>query len=1063
MSVSGKGTPKKSGKKTKQSLDDLLYIDDPDLDVIPKTKPKKEVKLVKDLKTLNENLSKKIGYIPYREGEESTIICNCCDKNLGQMTDEVFDLLSNTRFINEEDQHICVGCSIQPNGTNLGMAIKAKKMAKALNLEELAGIRPNKYYSFKDNLVYLDKDSDKIVEITFPNLEKSYNEFISKPLSANLRAEELEEVKEEENVEEKEVISETNKESVMNEEDEKFFEGADEDANLGQENDDDVEESEPENESTIVEETPESIESEDMEVIDEEIVSEEEIDEEDASSQEIEEIDEESDENLVMHEDTIAGKPVEEITLEEVYEMVEDVVKDENLVKEIEKCEKETTSIQDDVDLMIKDLCNHSKNNPNCDCKCDECEYALKDIEEEVEDMVASEEINKVEGVFTEDDFDEIISGNGESILNRKKDKKTEDWEAFKERMAKNGKDGNLKGIIKDDMERNPDTSSYRNGNYHPNGAYSTEPKMDKFTEEMLENNKKEKEYFDLFAQTEDGKMAYDKNPNTLSEARTNRIIKNFMNDENPFYNLVCLITETFKNARVHDRNIPQIESRLMLDETTHEVPVVDFLGNIRIICVDTKSYGCSYHVEKYINDLKQTFKFENDERVPATAKKRSYVVYTDMVNTIDGRLRVAAAIVKQICFNMKILSNSLVRRMSIMNEANRYYYTTSEYDDDTITKFIKENNPHSSPLPSTDKIALIVEGFVNTDERWQAVRDLNARMIVDQGGELDYHNFASSVMAAAFEITCIPRPSNNAVDVIIVNYTEIADVWIQDGFSILSALTKSFVHDKYGMDVRVNLMYEFNWVTIPSPTVMLEFAKQNLVSVEYNPRIAEYNKYLAGLAKGLGGAATYGNEPARVWGTINNDGDVFNSSIYQQKGWVTFIFGNEKNDFGTVRIDPRNLGHKQIAQTFDKYGTKLTIAERNDAMDQSKRAFLLERYNMKRVVQPAIWTYKVDDEHLEAVWDLVEKRTQESIDNNYYCSGLFSLAVANNGMKQTNVYNDRYYAQEDESNRKTRMDYFQRGGNRNQPYPQQNNGYYGGNGQNYYDNGRNGYMGRHW
>jgi len=448
-------------------------------------------------------------------------------------------------------------------------------------------------------------------------------------------------------------------------------------------------------------------------------------------------------------------------------------------------------------------------------------------------------------------------------------------------------------------------------------------------------------------------------------------------------------LTESFidSNAKVTiDRILTLFEKRgnrklkykIYISEATHECPVVDFEGNIRLIFVDLGIPGGQYNVQAEINSkVRPTFGNTCEYEM------MTYIIFSDMIE--HGLLnRVVRAVSKNIAFNLKI--KGIFNAISVISDSDQFFYTTSDYDKDTIARFDMENTAGNLDKPCNGEVAIVSRwDNPNIDNSWKYRKELSNRATLARGGDIDYDDL-SMFMTCSLKFIVLPQKPDGTINVTVVDYIESLDLYIRDGFGVLIGVMLHNIKIN-NPNSKIDVYYELDSSMIPSPTIS-RYIKNNLVRpVNVNPEISSFNSIIEKIS------AQNGVQPNK----IPVEGEPFDSPEYNSNHWKTYVLSPENRKYVSdgKRTDWRRFGRKSFAKTL---GDRFAEFKNTNLNDRTSRKLVLEKLGYQTVVQPQI-VKSVVEKHFcrNALMKVMQT-----------CSGVFSISQYIRANRST-VVDDNY------------------------------------------------------
>lgn len=411
-------------------------------------------------------------------------------------------------------------------------------------------------------------------------------------------------------------------------------------------------------------------------------------------------------------------------------------------------------------------------------------------------------------------------------------------------------------------------------------------------------------------------------------------------------------------------RSGKKLTYKIYISELTHECPVIDLEGNIRLIFVDLDVPGGQYHVQNEINNrLKPTFENSSEYEL------MTYLILSDMVKTNTLINKVVRAVSKVIAYNLKI--RGIFPPVSIVKDSDKYFYTTMEYDSDTIERFCIENSAGNMDMPCNGKIAIVSHwDNPSTNEVWKYRKELSNRAVLARGGDINYKDL-SMFMNCSLKYIILPKRPDGVISITIVEYVESLDLFIRDGFGTLVGV---LVHNvkMNNPDAKIDVYYEIDPTTIPSPCISRYIKNSYIRPIDQNPDVKQLNTIIEKVS------AQHGVQPVK----LPVEGEPFDSPEYQSNYKRTYVLSAENRRYTSddKRIDWRRFGRKAFAKTL---GERFKDYKNIDVNDRRARQSVLEKIGYETVIQPqVIETIVVKDFCRNALIKVMET-----------CSGLFSIS----------------------------------------------------------------------
>lgn len=583
-------------------------------------------------------------------------------------------------------------------------------------------------------------------------------------------------------------------------------------------------------------------------------------------------------------------------------------------------------------------------------------ESSFFDNQDDLSDLFGSED-EKVEMNESESNGDEEV-----------KSESSEENEKPEQEESVDEKD-DIDEFFKDTTpEKVENATSDKGTHYRPHGTADVKREKDPQIEAMLKANREYEE--------EDVFRTDDREEHVFDVIRNSRItdLKENYNDSNA-RKVVDRILSVFQ---VRGKKV--VKHKVFLNDITHECPVVDFEGNIRLIFVDLDVPGGQYHIKNEINTkLRPTFQKTSEFEL------MTFVIYSDMIETNKQVNRVVAAVSKHIAFNLKI--KGIFNPISVIEDSDRYFYTTSEFDKSTIDRFSLENCAGNVDKPYNGEVAIVSHwNNPHTDDTWKYRKEIQNRSILARGGEIDYDDL-SMFMTCVLKYIMLPQKPDGTINVTIVDYIESLNLFIRDGFGALVGILVHNIKTQYP-NSNVHIYYEMDTSMIPSPTIYRYVKNGSVTPITVDPNVVQMNNIINSVAK------QNNAQPNKLY----VEGEPFDSPEYNSNFWRSYILGPEyrRNALDSKRVDWRRFGRKTFAQTlgerFKDYLNNVNVK------DRKARQAVLERIGYYTVVQPQVIKTKVSNDFGRRAFSVVCNT----------CSGMFSISQYVKSNRST-VVDDNY------------------------------------------------------
>lgn len=548
-----------------------------------------------------------------------------------------------------------------------------------------------------------------------------------------------------------------------------------------------------------------------------------------------------------------------------------------------------------------------------------------------------------------------------------------------------NDDDKNLKNEVVDDdddlndifgnseelLSENITETNTNKNNYHtqqsPPGTTDIRFKNDPIIDDMIKQNKENVE-FDIF-NTEDRK---DHVFNIIKRSRITDLTESFV-DSNAKVVVDRILTLFDK------RGNKKLKHKVYINDLTHECPVVDFEGNVRLIFVNLDIPGGQYNIQNEINNrLKPTYPDSTEYDMI------TFVVFSDMIET-NILNRVVRAVSKNIAFNLKV--KGIFNPISIIKDSDQYFYTTSDFDRETITRFDIENSAGNVEKPFNGEVALISRwNNPNVDDMWKYRKELSNRSILARGGDIEYDDL-SMFMTCSMRYIILPQKPDGSINVTIVDYIESLDLFIRDGFGALIGVLIHNIKTNFP-NSKIHLYYELDLSTIPSPTISRYIKNNSIRPVMVNPEFVKMNTIIDKVAN---------QNNANNINKIPVEGEPFDSPEYNANYWKTYVLAPEFRKYvaDNKRTDWRRYGKKTFEKTL---GERFKEFKNVNLSDRKARQAVMEKIGYQTVIQPQVIKTIVEDNFGRSALMTVMQS----------CSGMFSISQYVKSNRST-VVDDNY------------------------------------------------------
>ena len=600
-------------------------------------------------------------------------------------------------------------------------------------------------------------------------------------------------------------------------------------------------------------------------------------------------------------------------------------------------------------------------------------------------DNIVEESESDISDIFDDDndDLSDIFSSDDESEeSNDESDEETKESNDESDKSIEDNIDNFFNSITSEEESDKKETSKKYDQINKSGGTTDFNIKKDKNIEDMIKENAKYEED-DVF-NIEDRK---DHVYNIVKRSRIFDLTESF-NDSNAKIVIDRILRLFEKRAK------KELQHKIYINDITHEYPVVDFEGNVRLIFVDLEIPSGKENVEAEINSkLRPSFP-KSSER-----KLTTFVIYSDMIATsyINNVVR---AVSKYIAFNLKI--KGVFNPISIIKDSDQYFYTTAKKDKIAISRFDMANTPGNEDKPCTGEIALVSK-WINpkVDNTWLYRKELSNRAAIARGDNVDYEDL-SMFMTCSMKYILIPPKPDGTLNITIVDYVESLDLYVKDGFGALIGVLLYNAKVTYPQS-SIHLYYELDVTTIPSPTITRYLKNGYIRPVNINPEIKNLNNIIDIVSRQNYSKAEISNEIANnSWRyfkvpKIPTEGEPFDSPEYNSNFWKTYILSPEyrRSIHDNKRKDWRRFGRKMFSKTLGEQFDRFKSANIND---RRVRNTILEKLGYQTIIQPQVIKTKIDTNFGRTTLGVVTNT----------CSGYFSISEYVESNKSTIV--DDYY-----------------------------------------------------
>lgn len=310
----------------------------------------------------------------------------------------------------------------------------------------------------------------------------------------------------------------------------------------------------------------------------------------------------------------------------------------------------------------------------------------------------------------------------------------------------------------------------------------------------------------------------------SLKTAKKN--IAKLTGTENPFEREISLKQEfeetVFADFIKELSNKTGVDYKLILDERSYEIPVVDFENGTRIICSNLDEPGLANVKYEWLNRVPFSWKedvAEDDGTGRLRRKPKSFrwvVLFSDSIEFAKDAT--FSALIKYI--NPSVLAYD-GKKIVLQDNLIIQYTKNQQY----LRDFDKRNSTFPSKKPATGSIGIIA--------RWNSTSKATARDVLKLRMQMEGHNTNvnnldtlasdySEYMAASIKYVEHMNPETNRVIYTITEYVEVGSSIIADGFAqCVRALLKEYFK-KYPQLIGVTpyIIVEIDPNTFPSPAL---------------------------------------------------------------------------------------------------------------------------------------------------------------------------------------------------------------------------------------------------
>lgn len=268
--------------------------------------------------------------------------------------------------------------------------------------------------------------------------------------------------------------------------------------------------------------------------------------------------------------------------------------------------------------------------------------------------------------------------------------------------------------------------------------------------------------------------------------------------------------------------NMTKVKCKVIINEATAYIPVIDFSTGIRLICIDTNDPD-QYKIQPFIISKKIQFTFRNE-----TDSLRIRILYAD-----ECEQRPAATIHAL----RKLIGYKYFNQKHIITLSNNYTlgYTTERkfiemFEKGDVDGDKPENSTYVGQKAYNRAIGIITLDRKPTKDRQsvrrlQMLRDTNPNFDEDAITSDDYDLY----MILSAEYICNDRNLVNValtqdqryVQYVITQYTECNSVIIEDGLQVICAAIIKEHFENYGPAVKYSIEFEYDRDNLLTPGVL--------------------------------------------------------------------------------------------------------------------------------------------------------------------------------------------------------------------------------------------------
>lgn len=247
---------------------------------------------------------------------------------------------------------------------------------------------------------------------------------------------------------------------------------------------------------------------------------------------------------------------------------------------------------------------------------------------------------------------------------------------------------------------------------------------------------------------------------------------------------------------------------QIIINESTFEIPFIDFSNGLRIICKDISNVNQCTLQPWHENRVPFSF------QLPPKVNRRTINLFSDSVRIQSNGTMLSLAKYILTTYDDQIgrVLYPKEKIVALVNDNYNFFYTNTT---DQVDRFEEENSPNASPKGRTGVIGLIAQD--NGTHR----RKFNFNRLIMSNSSDRYNEFNMHLIASLTYYQ-IQQKDTNKFEYHITNFTEIGCAMVSDSFkySVMSLIHQHV--QLYGYESIKNLIiyYYFDIASIPSPTV---------------------------------------------------------------------------------------------------------------------------------------------------------------------------------------------------------------------------------------------------